>query len=257
MKYVKASGEADVYLNGDLQTHVLEADDEAGEVLLGVTDYRTGKLIENPDLSYGCESVLVKGTVVIKVKESPSSSSSSESYHPWGYPPYGCGVVEGYVLGMENGAVVAYKRLIPRSALPDGSSQLDPYLAFSRDGKAPLIRSKEFIELFQTPIIDRTEEDREMIRKAESSTYTDTEEYVIGLLNKHIETEMEQVNIPVEMSVTREVMGLYRFGKLTKKDFVKDSRGIAGTMVFTSFDKEKDLEFVFGNPQSSRKIEQE
>jgi hypothetical protein len=164
MKYKKTSGEADVYLNGTLQSHVLEADDETGEILLAQTDYRTGKVIKNADEPYGCESVLVKGKVLIKMRES-SSSSSSESYNPWGYPPYSCGVVEAYVIGLLGKHVAAQKRLIPEDYFGKYSSPSFVWTNNPYDDKPLIIRDAELAHLMCPQIIDRTEEDRKAIKK--------------------------------------------------------------------------------------------
>jgi len=46
-------------------------------------------------------------------------------------------------------------------------------------------------------------------------------------------------------SITREVAALYGFGDANPKAFVKGKRGIAGSLVFTQFDRHALLQEVF------------
>lgn len=61
------------------------------------------------------------------------------------------------------------------------------------------------------------------------------------------------------VSITREVAALYSFADANPKAFVKGKRGIAGTLVFTQFDRHALLQDIFSeafnNPLNSRPLD--
>src|SRR5581483_10032501 len=51
----------------------------------------------------------------------------------------------------------------------------------------------------------------------------------------------------VTVSITREVAALYSFGDANPKSFVRGKRGIAGTLVFTQYDRHALLQDIFAD----------